>query len=98
MPYEAANALARAVVAGSLRADGIEESWAIVTAVPVRLHALDSGADVIAMAQRLGRQSACDAAYLVLTQTPGASYGRSTDHSSETVKGSDSRFACSQGQ
>ena len=66
MPYEAANALTRAVVAGSLRADAVEESWAIVTGVPVRLHPLHDGPDVIAMAQRLGRQSAYDASYLVL--------------------------------
>lgn len=72
MPYEAANALTRAVVAGNLRAEAIDESWTIVTGVPVRLHALDVGADVIAMAQRLGRQSAYDAAYLVLAQTLNA--------------------------
>lgn len=69
MPYEAANALARAVVAGSLSADAIAESWAIVTGVPVRLHTLDAGAEVIAMAQRLGRRNAYDAAYIVLAQT-----------------------------
>jgi len=69
MPYEAASALARAVVAGNLPADAIDESWAIVTGVPVRLHPLDVGPDVIAMAQRLGRQSAYDAPYLVLAQT-----------------------------
>jgi len=68
MPYEAASALARAVVAGSLHADAIDESWAIVTGVAVRLHPLDAGPDVIAVAQRLGRQSAYDAAYLVLAQ------------------------------
>lgn len=72
MPYEAANALARAVVAGSLSADAIGESWAIVTSIPVRLHTLDAGADVIAMAQRLGRQSAYDAAYLVLAEALSA--------------------------
>jgi predicted nucleic acid-binding protein len=66
MPYEAANALARAAVAGSLRADAIDESWAIVTGVPVRLHPLDDGPAVIGMAQKLGRQSAYDAAYLAL--------------------------------
>jgi predicted nucleic acid-binding protein len=69
LPYEAASALARAVVAGSLPAGAIDESWAIVTGVPVRLHALDTRPDVIAMAHRLGRQSAYDAAYLVLAQT-----------------------------
>lgn len=39
-----------------------------MTGVPVRLHPLDAGPDVIAMAQRLGRQSAYDAAYVVLAQ------------------------------
>lgn len=68
MPYEAANALTRAVAAGSLSADEINESWAIVTEVRVRLHPLDHGSEVIEMAQRLGRQSAYDAAYLVLAQ------------------------------
>lgn len=71
MPYEAVNALARAVVAGSLRAH-IDESWATVTGVPVRLHPLGAGVEVIEMARRLRRGSAYDAAYLVLARALGA--------------------------
>lgn len=66
LPYEAANALLRAVVAGSLQPAVVTEIWATISAVPVTLHPLEAGAEVIAIAQRLGRQSAYDAAYVAL--------------------------------
>lgn len=66
LPYEAANALLRAVVAGSLEPAVVAEIWATISAVPVTLHPLEAGAEVIAIAQRLGRQSAYDAAYIAL--------------------------------
>jgi predicted nucleic acid-binding protein len=64
LPYEAANALLRAVVAGSLEPAVVTEIWATISSVPVTLHPLEAGAEVIA--QRLGRQSAYDAAYVAL--------------------------------
>jgi predicted nucleic acid-binding protein len=57
MPYEAANALLRAAVAVGLAPDVVAELWATIAAVPVTLHQLVEGAAVIAIAQRLGRQS-----------------------------------------
>src|SRR5450755_1885377 len=50
LPYEAANALLRAVVAGSLEPAVVTEIWATISAVPVTLHPLEAGAEVIAIA------------------------------------------------
>jgi predicted nucleic acid-binding protein len=69
MPYEAANAVLRAAVAGGLGLDVVAQIWATILAVPVTLHPLAEGVAVIAIAQRLGRQSAYDAAYVALAQT-----------------------------
>ncbi len=70
--YEAANALARAVAARQLPASEVTAAWDIITAVPVILHRLENGSAVVEMAQRLKRQSAYDAAYLVLADRLGA--------------------------
>jgi predicted nucleic acid-binding protein len=70
--YEAANALARSVVAGQLPASEVTAAWEVITAVPVTLHRLHQGPDVVAMTQRLERKSAYDAAYLVLANELGA--------------------------
>ncbi len=69
MPYEAASALVRAAVAGGLGPGVVAETWATISAVRVTLRPLDKGADVIAIAQRLGRQSAYDPAYVALAQS-----------------------------
>lgn len=69
LPYEAANAVVRAAVAGGLEPSVVAEIWATISAVPLTLHPLQAGAEVIAIAQRLGRQSAYDAAYLALAQS-----------------------------
>jgi predicted nucleic acid-binding protein len=72
MPYEAANALLRAAVAGSLSPDVDAELWATISAVPVTLHPRVEGAAVIAIGQRLGRKSAYDAACVALAQSLSA--------------------------
>lgn len=72
MPYEAANALVRAAVVGGLSPDVVAEIWAMIAAVPVILHPLAEGVAVIAIAQRLGRHSAYDAAYVALAQSLNA--------------------------
>jgi predicted nucleic acid-binding protein len=72
MPYEAANAVLRAAVAGGLGLDVVAQIWATILAVPVTLHPLAEAVAVIAIAQRLGRQSAYDAAYVALAQTLNA--------------------------
>lgn len=69
MPYEVANALVRAAVAGHLATEVIADVWATISAVPVTLHPLRNGPEVIAIAQRLGRQSGYDAAYVALAQS-----------------------------
>lgn len=69
--YEAANALARATAAGQLPASEVTAAWEVITAVPVTLHRLEDGPDVVAMTQRLERKSAYDAAYLVLADRLG---------------------------
>lgn len=70
--YEAANALARSVAAGQLPASEVTAAWEVITGVPVTLHRLEEGPDVVAMAERLERRSAYDAAYLALADRLGA--------------------------
>lgn len=73
LPYEVANALTRLVTAEVFPADDIEDAWMAVAAIPISYHALDvHGPDVVAMALRLRRQSAYDAAYLALADRLGA--------------------------
>jgi predicted nucleic acid-binding protein len=69
MPYEAANALVEGGRGGGLGPHVVAEIWATISAVPVTLHPLEEGAEVIAIALRLGRQSAYDAAYVALAQS-----------------------------
>ena len=76
--YEAANALARAVATGQLPASEVTAAWEVITAVPVTLHRLEDGPEVVAMTQRLERKSAYDAAYLVLAIGSAPTSGRST--------------------
>ncbi|MBI4493485.1 MAG: type II toxin-antitoxin system VapC family toxin [Chloroflexi bacterium] len=68
LPYEAANALTRLVVAGRLAANDLPEAWALVERMPIQLHPLAAVPQVVVAALRLNRQSAYDAAYLVLAQ------------------------------
>ncbi len=73
LPYEAASALVGAAVSGGLEPAVVAEVWATISAVPVTLHPLEAGVEVIAIAQRLGRQSAYDAAYVALALSLDAS-------------------------
>lgn len=66
--YEIASALTHAVGAGQLAEADVAQAWRAATATPVRLHELDLGPQVVAVARRLGRQSAYDAAYIALAQ------------------------------
>ncbi len=66
--YEIASALTRAVGAGQLAPSDLAEAWRAATAAPLTLHQLDAGREVVDVALRLGRQSAYDAAYIVLAQ------------------------------
>jgi len=70
--YEAANALARAVVAGHLARERAPAAWERVMRIGVQLHTLVDGAAAVETALRLERSNAYDAAYVILAQTLGA--------------------------
>jgi predicted nucleic acid-binding protein len=73
LPYEAANGLTRLVAAGRLSAERLSEAWHTAMALPIVFHSLEQRGDqVAALGARLGRQSAYDAAYLVLAEELGA--------------------------
>jgi len=60
------------VAAGRLEVADLADIWALVEQLPIELHTMAAGPRVIAAALRLGRQSAYDAAYLVLAEDLGA--------------------------
>lgn len=67
LPYEVANGLTRAVVAGNLAARLVPTAWRWAMRIPVTYHPLKSGGETaVAIARRLDRQNAYDAAYLAL--------------------------------
>ena len=66
--YEVANALTRLITAGRLATEDLHTVWRLVEAIPIQLHSVADVPQVVATALRLGRQSAYDAAYLVLAQ------------------------------
>jgi predicted nucleic acid-binding protein len=73
LPYEVANALTRMVVAGAFPAERLADAWRALLALPIAYHPLQEGGDrAIGLALRLGRQSAYDAAYLLLAEQLGA--------------------------
>lgn len=69
--YEVANALAQAVSAGQLASEAVADASQRIGSVPIVLHQLNDTPRVVAMAQRLERRSAYDAAYLVLAEELG---------------------------
>ena len=73
LPYEVASGLTRLAAAGAFPQERLAEAWRTLLAVPINYHSLREGGDrAIAVALRLGRQSAYDAAYLVLAEGLGA--------------------------
>lgn len=72
--YEIVSALTRAVGAGHLAPSDVAEAWRAATAALLTLHQLDAGREVVDVALRLGRQSAYDAAYIVLAQELAAEF------------------------
>ena len=65
-PFEVASGLTRLVAAGAMPDDRVEPAWEAVRDLPVTYHPLRDGPSVVALARSLERQSAYDAAYLVL--------------------------------
>lgn len=70
--YEVASALTLAVAAGQLAPESVAAASKRIDSIPVVLHQLRDTAAVVAMAQRLERRSAYDAAYVVLAEELGA--------------------------
>lgn len=69
--YEIASALAQAVSAGQLMSEAVADASQRIGSVPIVLHQLNDTPAVVAMAQRLERRSAYDAAYVVLAEELG---------------------------
>lgn len=73
LPYEVANGLTRLIAAAAFPAERVAEAWEMVMALPIAYHALrEDGDEVVAIATRLGRKNAYDAAYLALARRLGA--------------------------
>lgn len=67
LQYEVANGLTRAVVAGNLVSRLLPTAWRWAMRLPLIYHQLGAGGETaIAIARRLDRQNAYDAAYLAL--------------------------------
>jgi predicted nucleic acid-binding protein len=66
--FEIASALAQAVSAGQLASEAVADASQRIGSVPIALHQLNDTPAVVAMAQRLERRSAYDAAYVVLAE------------------------------
>ncbi len=69
--YEIASALAQVVSAGQLASEAVADASQRIGSVPIVLHQLNDTPAVVAMAQRLERRSAYDAAYVVLAEELG---------------------------
>jgi predicted nucleic acid-binding protein len=69
--YEIASALEQAVSAGQLMSEAVADASQRIGSVPIVLHQLNDTQAVVAMAQRLERRSAYDAAYVVLAEELG---------------------------
>jgi len=69
--YAVASALAQAVSAGQLMSEAVADASQRIGSVPIVLHQLNDTPAVVAMAQRLERRSAYDAAYVVLAEELG---------------------------
>lgn len=70
--FEVANALTRSIAAGDVDAPAAKVAWERIIAIEISLHGLLDGPAVIAVAGRLKRKSAYDAAYVALAQELGA--------------------------
>ncbi len=66
--YEVANALTRSIAAGAIDSSDAKSAWERIVAIEVSLHGLRDGPAVVAVARKLQRANAYDAAYVVLAQ------------------------------
>jgi len=70
--FEVANALTRNIAAGKIDSADAKVAWQRIVAIEISLHGLVDGPAVIAVAAKLKRESAYDAAYVALAQELGA--------------------------
>ena len=70
--FEVANALTRSIAAKKIDSDDAKVAWQRIVAMEISLHGLVNGPAVIAVARKLKRESAYDAAYIALAQELGA--------------------------
>lgn len=70
--YEVANALTRLIVGNAFPAERVEEAWNDLLTLPITYHDLTGAARVVEVSLELQRQSAYDAAYLVLAESMNA--------------------------
>lgn len=66
--FEVANALTRNIAADKIDAADAKVAWQRIVAIEISLHGLTDGPAVIAVARKLKRESAYDAAYIALAQ------------------------------
>jgi predicted nucleic acid-binding protein len=70
--FEVANALTRSITADKIDSADAKVAWQRIVAIEISLHGLTDGPAVIAVARKLKRESAYDAAYIALAQELGA--------------------------
>lgn len=69
--FEVASALTRSIVAGRIDSADAKTAWQRIVAIEISLHGLTDGPAVISIARKLKRESAYDAAYIVLARELG---------------------------
>lgn len=69
--YEIASALTGLLAARQITEDQLSAGWLRIMALPITLHDLIEGPEVVRIAMRLGRRSAYDAAYIALATELG---------------------------
>lgn len=73
LTYEVANGLTRLVAGGVFPSKRTSQAWQTLLSLPITYHPLVVGGDrVVEVALEMRRQSAYDAAYIVLTEQLGA--------------------------
>lgn len=70
--FEVANALTRNIAADMIDSADAKVAWQRIAAIEISLHGLVDGPAVIAVARKLKRENAYDAAYIALAQELGA--------------------------
>lgn len=69
LTYEFANGFTRLVASGAVTPEQVDGAWRTLLALNITYHPLlEDGARVVAIARRLRRQNAYDAAYLALAE------------------------------